>query len=378
MNQRDLVGDHITTLKPYVPGKPVDELKRELGIEDIVKLASNENPLGPSPRAVEAIERGLEKLHIYPDGAAHDMMEGIADHHDVGTGEVITGNGSDEVLTTAIRTFCAYGQDSVVVSAHSFAAYGIRCQAHNLDVRRVAMADGLRFDLAAMAQAIDETTKMVFVANPNNPTGTYVSKASLRSFLKAVPEHVVVLVDEAYHQYVEADDYQTALELREHHERLLVTRTLSKCYGLAGVRAGYGIGHPELIGAMQKVREPFNCNSLAQLALPAALEDEAFVERSVAVNREGREVFEEGLKHLRDTYGVTWTPSQTNFLLVDLPCEGVQVFEQMLREGVILRPMAGYGFPTKIRISLSTAEDMERCTEALDKVLAELSNEDAS
>ncbi len=374
MTSPDLVGPHIETLKPYVPGKPIEELRRELGLDDIIKLASNENPLGPSPKAVEAIEQKLSGLHIYPDGAAHDMVQAVSDYHEVPREEVITGNGSDEILTMAVRTFCEYGRDSAVISKYSFAAYGIRCQSHNLDVRWVPMDEGLKFDLDAMAEAIDETTKIVFIANPNNPTGTYVSGEALRGFLQEIPDRVVVLVDEAYHQYVEAEDYESAVEMRDVHERLIVTRTLSKCYGLAGARAGYGLSTPELIGCMNKVREPFNCNAVAQVALPAALSDEEFVDRSVEVNREGRRALEAGLKTL-GSLGVEWIPSQTNFLLVKMPVEGRRVFDAMLHKGVIVRPMAGYGLDKWLRISLAEEEKMQRCVGALKDVLETLTSE---
>ncbi len=370
MTAKDLVGNHIETLKPYVPGKPIEELKRELGVENPIKLASNENPLGPSPRAMAAIEAALPDLHIYPDGAAHHMVGAVSEYHDVTPQEVINGNGSDELLTIAVRTFCEFGQDSAVISKHSFAAYGIRCQSHNLNIKWVATDEGLKYDLQAMAEAIDETTKITFIANPNNPTGTYVNADELRRFLKAIPDHVVVLVDEAYHDYVEADDYASALEMRDIHERLIVTRTLSKCYGMAGARIGYGIANEEIINRMNRVREPFNSNSLAQVALSEALADREFVERSVAVNREGRAVLESGLADL----GLEWIPSQTNFLLVKMPVDGRQIYDAMLRKGVILRPMAGYGLPKWLRISLAEREKMERCVDSLREVLTEVAS----
>lgn len=367
---KNLVGQHIETLKPYVPGKPIEELERELGVSDPIKLASNENPLGPSPKARQAIEKELSRLHIYPDGASHEMVRAISAFHDVPPEEIITGNGSDELLTIAVRTFCEYGKDSAVISKHSFAAYGIRCQSHNLEIRWVPTDGGLKYDLEGMARAIDETTKIAFIANPNNPTGTYVSADELRGFLQSIPDHVVVVVDEAYHDYVEAEDYESALAMRDLHERLIVTRTLSKCYGLAGVRAGYGIADERVIDRMNRVREPFNSNGLAQVALPAALDDREFVQRSVAVNRRGRAVLEAGLADL----GLSWLPSQTNFLLVEMPVEGRIVYDAMLRKGVILRPMGGYGLPDWLRISLAEEEKMHRCIDALGDVLEEVAS----
>lgn len=374
MKMKRLVGPHIESLKPYVPGKPLEELERELGIKNPIKLASNENPLGPSPKAMEAMQAFMKKNHFYPDGAAHNMIQAVAAFHDVDPAQVITGNGSNELLTMAVRTFGDYGSDVAVISEYSFAAYAIVSQAHNLEIRRVPMAEGYTFDLEAMAEAIDERTKIVFVANPNNPTGTYVPADALRAFLKAVPEEVVVLVDEAYHDYVTADDYQSAMEMRDLRERLIVTRTLSKCYGLAGVRAGYAVAPAEMVNRMNRLREPFNCNSMAQVALPAALDDQEFVARSVAVNEEGRRVLEEGLARLADR-GVSWIPSQTNFLLVCLPVEGVKVYDAMLQKGVIVRPMGGYGLPKWLRISLADKEKMTRCLQALESSLDEVQAE---
>lgn len=371
MTTSDLVGSHIETLKPYVPGKPIEELERELGVTDPIKLASNENPLGPSPKAMRAMQKMLKNVHYYPDGAAHEMIEAVSAFHNVRPEEVINGNGSDEILTVAVRTFCEYGRDSAVISEHSFAAYGIRCQSHNLEIRWVSTDEGLGYDLGAMAEAIDETTKILFIANPNNPTGTYLAADDLRHFLRSIPEHVVVVVDEAYHQYVEAEDYDTALSMRDEHERLIVTRTLSKCYGLAGVRAGYAISSPAMIDRMNRVREPFNSNSLAQVALPAALSDREFVERSVAINRQGRTTLEAGLEKLAPL-GVDWIRSQTNFLLVQMPVRGRTVYDELLKRGVIVRPMDGYGLPKWLRISLAEEQKMKRCIAELGAVLEEL------
>lgn len=369
-----LVGDHIETLKPYVPGKPIEELQREYDVDDPIKLASNENPLGPSPRAVKAINQKLHALHYYPDGAAHRMIRAVADYHGVSHDEVVCGNGSDELLTIAVQTFCDYGTDSAVISEYSFAAYGITCQAHNLDIRWVPTAGKLQCDLEAMAEAIDETTKIAFVANPNNPTGTYVAAAELRAFLSQIPDRVVVLVDEAYHQYVTADDYTSAMEMRDVHERLIVTRTLSKVYGLAGVRAGYALTTPQMADRMHRVRDPFNCNSLAQIALPAALGDQEFVERSVEVNDKGRAALEAGLQKLAGR-GVEWIPSQTNFVLTKMPVEGRKVYEKMLPKGVIVRPVAGYGLSNCLRISLAEPQKMERCVRALREAIDDLVEE---
>lgn len=374
MKLNRLVGSHIENLKPYVPGKPIEELERELGIKNPIKLASNENPLGPSPRAAEAMRAAIGQNHLYPDGAAHKMREAIADFHGVPMEEVICGNGSNELLTLAVRTFCNYGTDQAAIARFSFAAYGIVSQAHNVGIQWAPMDEGFCYDLDALLDVMDETTKIVFVANPNNPTGTYIPAEKLRAFLKAVPEEVVVVVDEAYHEYVQAEDYESAETMRDLRERLMITRTMSKCYGLAGVRAGYGIAPREMIGLINRIREPFNANLLAQVAVPAALEDQDFVAHAVALNEEGRRVLEAGLKKL-ETQGVSWIPSQTNFLLVETPFDARALYEALLMEGVILRPMAGYGLPRHLRISLSGEADMNRCLESLEKVLTRFEEE---
>ncbi len=310
-----LVAKHIETLKPYVPGKPVEELERELGISEALKLASNENPLGPSPYAVEAIKKIASQTHIYPDGAGYKLREKLAEELDVDIDEIILGNGSNELITLAIRTFCQPGENAVL-SDYSFIAYRLCLQAAGVPWTSIPMQDGYVHDLAAMADACDESTKFVFVANPNNPTGTYVGRAELEHFLKTVPEQAIVILDEAYVEYALADDYVSGLELRELRERLIVTRTFSKCYGLAGLRVGYGVGPAELMSYVQRVREPFNANLVGQVAARAALDDTDFVKNAVVSNEAGREVLVSGLRRLQREYGTEFIHSQTNFLLI--------------------------------------------------------------
>ncbi|MFU8805770.1 MAG: histidinol-phosphate transaminase [Bradymonadaceae bacterium] len=374
---KSLVDSYIEKLNPYVPGKPVEELERELGITGSIKLASNENPLGPSPKAVEAMMQWASRAHIYPDAAAHNLKAALAEYHQVTPKEIIAGNGSNELLTLAVRTFCCAARDRGVISDYSFVVYAIIMQAHNIGFTRVPMQAGLVHDLEAMAEAVTPETKIVFVANPNNPTGTYVGREALRTFLRTVPEEVVVVIDEAYHDYVQAEDYSSAEDLRGERERLILCRTFSKCYGLAGVRVGYALASPEMIDMMNRVREPFNCNLLGQNAAVAALGDLEFIERSVRVNEEGRARFEKALLAMADR-GVTWTPSQTNFLLVRTPFDGSAVNDGLLRRGVIVRPMAGYGLAKDLRITIGTMEEVDRCVTALDEVLSELEQEEAS
>ncbi len=369
----ELVGNNIKELKPYVPGKPIEELERELGITGSIKLASNENPLGPSPLAVEVVREAAGGLHIYPDGAIHNLRARIADFMGVSMDEVIIGNGSNEVLTMLVRAFVQPGE-TAVVSDYSFVAYRVILKGADVPTTVVPMADGYVHDLEAMAAEITDSTKIVFIANPNNPTGTHVGRAALEKFLREVPEHVIVVVDEAYVEYAMADDYASVMELRDLRERLVVTRTFSKCYGLAGLRCGYGIAPAEMVGYMNRIREPFNANLLAQVGAARALDDVEFVERSVSANEAGRKILEAGLAELASS-GVSWIPSQTNFLLVKMPVEGVEVYEAMLREGVIIRPMAGYGLHEYVRISIGTPAETERCVSALHRVISSLTRE---
>jgi histidinol-phosphate aminotransferase len=368
---RPVADEHITGISPYVPGKQVAEIEREYGVEGAIKMASNENPLGPSPAAREAIKEASAEAHIYPDGDARALKHAVAEHHDVPVDQVLCGNGSDQLLRLAVQALSRWGQDAGLISNFSFGAYPIALRAHNLDVQRVDMKPGLQYDMTAMAEAVNPSTRIVFLANPNNPTGTYISEGDLRGFLRSVPEDVVVVVDEAYTQYVEADDYASAMEMRDEHELLIVTRTFSKCFGMAAMRIGYAISTPEVIDAINRVRAPFNCNRIGQKAAVAALGDREFVQRSVAVNERGREQLESGLADLQDR-GVDWIPSQTNFLLCEMPFNGRDVYEAMLYEGVITRPVEAYGLPNHLRISIGTEEQNEACLNALETALNKL------
>lgn len=368
---KPLAASNITTLKAYVPGKPIAELERELGITGSIKLASNENPLGPSPLALEAVRRHAADIHIYPDGAAFTLRERLAEFHGIAPSEITTGNGSNELLTLAVRTFCSGEVDHGVISECSFVAYKIILQAQNVATTIVPMGDDLVHELDAMLAAIRPETKIVFVANPNNPTGTYVNSQKLRAFLRAVREDIVVVVDEAYHEYVTAEDYQSAEEMRDERELLLICRSFSKCYGLGGLRAGYAIGTAEMIDLINRVREPFNCNSLAQVAAAAAVGDLDFVARSLALNTEGRQLMEQRLREMAHL-GVSWVASQTNFLLVRTPHDGKTVYERLLERGVIVRPLGPGRLACDVRITIGTAEQIERCCKALFDVLSEL------
>ena len=368
---RPVADDHITTIYPYVPGERLEEIRQTYGVDHVVQLASNENPRGPSPKAIETVQSHIDQSHRYPDGAARMLTRALADEHGVSTDEIVPGNGSDQLLRLAIQALARPGDDRGIVSQYAFGAYPIAMQSYDIEVDTVPMQDGFGHDLEAMRAAVEPSTRLVFLANPNNPTGTHVSAEALRHFLETLPDDIVVLVDEAYHQYARAESYETALEMRDTHELLIVTRTFSKCHGLAGLRIGYAIAPPDVIDAIDRVRAPFNRNRLGERAAVAALDDEAFVEESVELNERGREQLEAGLDNL-ESHGVNWTPSQTNFLLMCTPFEAERIHERMLHDGVVVRPMDGYDLPRHLRITIGTAEDNARCLESLTSTLQDL------
>lgn len=367
---RELIRDAVKGLKPYQPGKPIEELERELGITEIIKLASNENPLGPSPKAMEALREKIGDLHFYPDGAAFTFRTALANTLGVGFDELVVGNGSNELLMLIARTFIRPG-DTGLIPEFAFAVYPLSLATVGAAFKVGPTKPGYVTDLDAMLEMIEPSTKLVYLANPNNPTGTHLPGEALKRFVTEAPEDVLIVLDEAYTEYAAADDYINAMELRGLRERLIITRTFSKCYGLAGLRVGYAIGPPEIMRHLHAVRDPFNCNLAAQLAATAALGDQEFVARSVAHNERVGRLLMERLDGLADQ-GVTYTPSQTNFILVETPFEAAGVYQEMLQRGVIVRPMGGYKIPRGLRITIGTEAEIERCVVALRESLEAL------
>ncbi len=359
----ELAAPGVRGLVPYEPGKPIEALERELGIREAVKLASNENPLGPSPRALEAARAALADLARYPDGHGHALREAIAARHGVDPACVVLGNGSNDVLDLIARAFLGPGTEAVM-SAHAFAVYPIATRAAGAEAV-MAPARDFGHDLEAMAARVTARTRVVWIASPNNPTGTRLAPERLRAFLEALPPHVVAVVDEAYHEYAAPAGEAGALAWVAALPRVVVTRTFSKAYGLAGLRIGYGVAAPEVAELLNRVRHPFNVNAVAQAAARAALADEAHIARSVALNREGMAQLEAGLRDL----GLGWIPSAGNFLCVDVGREAAPVYEALLREGVIVRPVAGYGLPRHLRVTVGLPEENRRFLEALARVL---------
>ena len=357
-------------LKPYVPGKPVEELERELGILESVKLASNENPLGPSPLGWAAAEQATGALNLYPDDTGHRLRHKLANLHGVAPAQIILGAGSSDVLDMVARTFLAPGVNAVY-AAHSFAMYAIYAQATGAEGRVAAAfpaghpAQPFGHDLDAMLARVDEATRVIYIANPNNPTGTWLAHDELRTFIEHVPRHVVIVLDEAYTQYVQQPDFPDGMTWLAAFPNLLVTRTFSKIFGLAGLRVGYGVGSAELVAVVGRVRHPFNVNTIALAAAEAALDDDRFIRRSVEVNTAGLRQLATGL----DALGVPHIPSVGNFLCAEFPRPGVQLYQALLREGVIVRPVANYGLPNHLRISVGTEQENQRLLDALAQVL---------
>lgn len=353
-----LVPAHLRSLAPYVPGRPAEDVAREHGLERVVKLASNENPLGPSPRALRAVAGALAELGRYPDGAGRGLRAALAGRLGVEPERIALGNGSNEIITLLARLFVGAGEEAVV-SEGAFAIYRLAVQAAGGVVRSVPMR-GFVHDLEAMARAVGPATRLVFVGNPNNPTGTIFRRPEWERFLARIPDDVVVVCDEAYAEFVEDPDYPDAIREPDRHPLLVVVRTFSKAYGLAGLRVGYALAAADVIDLLDRIRDPFNVNALAQAAARAALEDAEHLERSRSAVRAGRRFLERVFGEL----GLAFVPGEANFLMVDVG-DGGRVAAGLERRGVIVRPIAGYGFPRHVRITVGTPEENGALARAL-------------
>ncbi len=365
VNFEKLIVPGVRGLQPYVPGKPIEEVEREYGISDSIKLASNENPLGPSPRALAAIRDGLDTLGQYPDGNGHYLKEALAAHHHTRPDAITLGNGSNEILVLLAEAFLGPGV-AAVYDQYSFVVYRLAVQATGAEARvapsRSAQhAQPLGHDLDAMRSLVDADTRIVFIANPNNPTGTWCDEDELRAFVSGVPADTIVVVDEAYAEYVSGDGYPRVAAWLDEFPNLVVTRTFSKIYGLAGLRIGYAISHPAVAEILNRVRQPFNVNSLAQRAALAALQDTAHIDESRSVNAQGLGFLSAGLADL----GFRVLPSVGNFVLVDMGTAAAPFCEALLRVGIIVRPVANYGLPNHLRISVGLPAQNRRLLDAL-------------
>jgi len=358
----------IQSLRPYLPGKPVAELERELGISNIIKLASNENPAGPAESVMQAIRDELSELTRYPDGNAFALKQALAELHNIGTDCITIGNGSNDILELITRVFLKPG-DNAMFSQHAFAVYPIATQAAGGESNIVAanssehaMPHG--HDLDGFLKAINNNTRIIFVANPNNPTGTWISRDELYNFIKAVPANIVVVVDEAYFDYVGEAEYPDCSQWLVEFPHLLVTRTFSKAYGLAALRVGYGLASEMLTDLMNRVRQPFNVNHLAQVAALAALKNQDYINESAALNVVAYDHIVATIKAL----GYRWIPSVGNFICIDAGIPGSELFPALLKKGIIVRPIDNYELPQYIRVTIGTADENDRFLEALQSI----------
>jgi len=351
-------------LIPYKAGKPIEELERELGLTQIIKLASNENPLGPGKKALAAIHGALPTLALYPDGSGFMLKQALAKKYAVDVSQITLGNGSNEILELVARAFLTPEFD-VVFSQHAFAVYPIVTQAAGATAL-VTPALNYGHDLNAMLQAVTEKTRVVFIANPNNPTGTLLSQSNLEAFISVLPDTCICVLDEAYFEFVSRVESINSIDWLKKYPNLLITRTFSKAYGLAGLRIGYGLSSPQLADVLNRVRQPFNNNTLALVAAEAALADDEHLQKTIALNAQGMQQLTEGFKDL----GLEWVASAGNFVLVDLKQAGQPVYEALLSKGVIVRPVGVYELPNHLRITIGTVAENRGFLQALTDTLA--------
>ncbi len=360
-----LTTEKIEKLVPYPPGKPIEELERELGITGSIKLASNENPIGPSPMAVKAILDNLNKLNRYPDGSSYYLKEKLSSVFRLPMGRIITGNGSNELIELTIRSFLSPGEE-VIQAFPTFLVYEKVVNGAGGDLVSVNLKE-FKISLDDIKKAITPKTKIIFINNPNNPTGSGLSENDMLDFVKSVPEDIVIVIDEAYIEF-SSDSVAKGVDLLDERDRLIVLRTFSKLYGLAGLRVGYGFSSVEIVDFINRIRQPFNANLLAQAAAVAALDDREFVNKTL-------DLVKEGLKYLHkclDEMGLEYLPTETNFFLIRVPSGGKNIYQRMLREGVIVRSMDSYGLEEFIRINVGLPEENERFVKTLKRVIDRL------
>jgi len=367
MDFEKLARPEVLDVRRYIPGKPLEELQRERGLVEVIKLASNENPHGPGPRVIEVLDRGIRELNRYPDDSAYYLYKALAKHLEVSEKRLFIANGSVEILYLLAELFVKLDEE-IVFATPSFVVYQIVSQLSLGKAVPVPLDGDFRHDLDALADAITDRTKLLFVCNPNNPTGTHNSEAELRSFLDRVPENVLVVVDEAYYEYVEAPDYPETVEWLERYPNLILLRTFSKIYSLAGLRIGYSISHPQLVDLLQRGRPPFNVNSLSQAAALAALQEPERLRWIKSENSIGRAYISKKLEAM----GCRVLPSQTNFVMALLPFDAQLVYEKLLDRGLIVRPMGSFGTDMNaVRISVGLEEENHRLVHAMEDLMAE-------
>ncbi|MDD3345467.1 MAG: histidinol-phosphate transaminase [Candidatus Omnitrophica bacterium] len=361
----ELVRKSVLKVDPYVAGKPIEETKRQLGLKEVIKLASNENPLGPSPRAVSAISKALKEINRYPDSQSFYLKKKLARHYSLETDNFVIGNGSDELIDIIIKTFLEPGEN-IVTSDCTFLEYGIMAQVNERMIKKVPLRY-FKYDLEAVLRAVDKKTKLVFIANPNNPTGTYVTREEVADFLEALDDSVTVVFDEAYDSFIDVNDYPDSIGLLRKKKRVIVLKTFSKAYGLAGLRLGYAVSDKNTVSYLERMRQPFNVNMLAQAAGVAALDDRDFLKKSRRAVLEGKKFIYKELSGM----GLGFTPSVANFILIDTGRDCLEVFKSMLKFGVIVRDMKQYNLKNFIRVTVGTQTENKRFVRVLKKVLKE-------
>jgi len=360
---KNLIRKSVLGVNPYVPGKPIEETRRQLGLRQVIKLASNENPYGPSPKAMSAVKRALAGVNRYPDAQGFYLKKRLAKFFGLAPENFVLGNGSDELIDVVIKTFME-ADENIVTSEGTFLEYEIIAQVNDRKVRKAPLRY-FKYDLGAMLKLVDKKTKLVFIANPNNPTGTYVTKYEIEEFINALPPGVVVVLDEAYDAFIDVDDYPDSLRYLKKKKRIIILKTFSKAYGLAGLRLGYAITCPELAAYLERIRQPFNVNYLAQVAGLAALEDKVFLKKTRRLTLEGKDFIYQGLSRM----GLGYVLSVANFILIDVGRPSQEVFKSMLKFGVIVRDMCQYGLGNFIRVTIGTPKENERFLRVLSKVL---------
>lgn len=359
---RALANTSVRDLIPYQPGKPIEELERELGITSSIKLASNENPLGPSQQVIVAAQHALQKAHFYPDGGCYELKQALAEFLSVNPEQITVGNGSENILELIVKAYL-HKDDTAVISQYAFLTIPILIQSYGTHAK-VVPAQDWGHDIDGMIQAIDNKTRVLFLVNPNNPTGTYTNKNDFQKLLDSVPPHVLVVVDEAYSEYISNSDYPDTLNYLSHYPNLVVTRTFSKVYGLAALRLGYSVSSPEIADMLNRSRLPFNVNTIAAKAACAALIDQEHVKNSIALNEQGMQQLENGLRKLH----LDFIPSIGNFITVDVG-DGTSVYQKLLHEGVIVRPLKAYGMPKHIRVTIGTAGQNVRFLDTIERIM---------
>jgi histidinol-phosphate aminotransferase len=366
------VSSFIQNLKPYVAGKSIEEVQREYGLKEIVKLASNENALGPNPHVLEAAKKALSEIHRYPDASYITAKKIIASHFNsshlnLSPNNISIGNGSNELIDMLIRVFCEPNQDEILISQASFIAYKVCAHVNRVNVTEVPLKKNFQMDIEAMANALTDKHKIIFLPNPNNPTGMYVSKKEMEPLLNKIKVRgdVLLVIDEAYNEFVRATDYPNSQNLFKEFKNVVVLRTFAKVHGLAGLRVGFMMADPHIVDLIERIRLPFNVSNVTASTIDVALNDKDYIQRSQEVVWQGLEYFESELKKM----GLEFCPSQGNFIFFDLKQDSSLIFEELLKRGVILRPVKNYGFPTHMRMSVGTMAENKKAIETLKAIL---------